>query len=716
MPNRAKRKAAEFDPTKSDSDDSTYGAASSKQIRSKPARTQRGKPLRKRQRRQSDNESEEIFSDEDEELSAASFSEEAEPEEPEIDEKTGRPKRKAAKQRVKYQESDDDEFMRDIENERVATPKSKPPKRSLVVKLNVRTPQATPAPTTKRSTRARSGSVSVPTRRSSRIAHDETEEIVALTTSGRHEDVVRPGTRSPDLGPERARKGGKGLKSLPTSVLYEEEESSGRTRESLDDSGRPDVAASRDDPDDMKSDTGDNPEAESSMFGARLDDNVAVIPESDDEGNQEEEEDEDEDPISQPGRIIRHSHVKATQPSPDEAHSPPSSRPQQRRNLRSKREKRRPRNSQPSGNQESSDFEPGFDDGGEEDVSDSEASSASPRKASQIDDDNSSGRGRRTRTGKGRSRSRRTTASREHDSEERDEIAEELEDLRSAKPRPRAKDQILFDKPKTRGKKGIDYRIVRPESNIQMEDEGSPPAATPSRKQRGGNWKPLYSTYGPFGGGGTDPVFGGPGGIGAAGGADSDSSDDDANHRARLPGIGGTLGMTPTTGVPPGFGLFPPVQVLGADNHQGALGTPANVGKIKDKALLADADPLGVDQNVNFDSVGGLQGHIDQLKEMVTLPLLYPEIFQRFSVTPPRGVLFHGPPGTGKTLLARALAASVSTQGRKVTFYMRKGADALSKWVGEAERQLRLLFDEARKTQPSIIFFDEIDGMLLVYP
>ncbi|KAI7075105.1 AAA-domain-containing protein, partial [Hortaea werneckii] len=96
---------------------------------------------------------------------------------------------------------------------------------------------------------------------------------------------------------------------------------------------------------------------------------------------------------------------------------------------------------------------------------------------------------------------------------------------------------------------------------------------------------------------------------------------------------------------------------------------------------------------------------------MVALPLLYPEVFQRFHVTPPRGVLFHGPPGTGKTLLARALASSVSSHGKKVTFYMRKGADALSKWVGEAEKQLRLLFEEARKNQPSIIFFDEIDGL-----
>src|SRR5271168_1296336 len=88
---------------------------------------------------------------------------------------------------------------------------------------------------------------------------------------------------------------------------------------------------------------------------------------------------------------------------------------------------------------------------------------------------------------------------------------------------------------------------------------------------------------------------------------------------------------------------------------------------------------------------------------MVTLPLLYPEVFQRFNVTPPRGVLFHGPPGTGKTLMARALAASCSTEGRKISFFMRKGADCLSKWVGEAERQLRLLFEEAKNMQPAIV-------------
>ena len=58
-------------------------------------------------------------------------------------------------------------------------------------------------------------------------------------------------------------------------------------------------------------------------------------------------------------------------------------------------------------------------------------------------------------------------------------------------------------------------------------------------------------------------------------------------------------------------------------------------------------------------------------------------------------MLFHGPPGTGKTLVARAVANTCSVGGRRVTFFMRKGADVLSKWVGEAEKQLRLLFDEA---------------------
>jgi SpoVK/Ycf46/Vps4 family AAA+-type ATPase len=189
-----------------------------------------------------------------------------------------------------------------------------------------------------------------------------------------------------------------------------------------------------------------------------------------------------------------------------------------------------------------------------------------------------------------------------------------------------------------------------------------------------------------------------------------DSSDDELQNNAlRKPGGPAALGGGGAGGL------------LGAGGAGGAGGPPGGLtgsggtdsfGRIKKSGdPLADVDPLGVDMNIDFDSVGGLDGHIQQLKEMVMLPLLYPEVFQRFKVTPPRGVLFHGPPGTGKTLVARALAASCSTEGQQVSFFMRKGADCLSKWVGEAERQLRLLFEEARASQPSIIFFDEIDGL-----
>eukprot|EP00063_Salmo_salar_P066893 XP_014041728.1 PREDICTED: ATPase family AAA domain-containing protein 2-like isoform X2 [Salmo salar] len=133
--------------------------------------------------------------------------------------------------------------------------------------------------------------------------------------------------------------------------------------------------------------------------------------------------------------------------------------------------------------------------------------------------------------------------------------------------------------------------------------------------------------------------------------------------------------------------------------------------RMKIGASLADVDPVQVDQTVRFDSIGGLTRHISALKEMVVFPLLYPEVFERFKIQPPRGCLFYGPPGTGKTLVARALANECSQGERKVSFFMRKGADCLSKWVGESERQLRLLFDQAYQMRPSIIFFDEVDGL-----
>ncbi|KAH8062003.1 AAA ATPase [Aureococcus anophagefferens] len=107
--------------------------------------------------------------------------------------------------------------------------------------------------------------------------------------------------------------------------------------------------------------------------------------------------------------------------------------------------------------------------------------------------------------------------------------------------------------------------------------------------------------------------------------------------------------------------------------------------------------------------------------------LKHPNLYASLGVAPPRGVLFHGPPGTGKTLLARQLAEACSAElvaqrkaGDKaakkahpggVSFFVRNGADCLSKYVGEAERALSTLFEEARSKAPSIIFFDELDGL-----
>ena len=129
------------------------------------------------------------------------------------------------------------------------------------------------------------------------------------------------------------------------------------------------------------------------------------------------------------------------------------------------------------------------------------------------------------------------------------------------------------------------------------------------------------------------------------------------------------------------------------------------------KKAVSEVTSVQVDPTITWDLVGGLGEYVKAIKEMVFLPLVYPEIFSRFHIAPPRGLLLYGPPGTGKTLLARALAASASRAGKAVSFFMRKGADVLSKWVGESEKQLRTLFEEAQKQQPSIIFFDEIDGL-----
>ncbi|MBY8829199.1 CDC48 family AAA ATPase [Hephaestia mangrovi] len=110
--------------------------------------------------------------------------------------------------------------------------------------------------------------------------------------------------------------------------------------------------------------------------------------------------------------------------------------------------------------------------------------------------------------------------------------------------------------------------------------------------------------------------------------------------------------------------------------------------------------------DVTYDDIGGMASTIDQLREMVELPLRYPELFQRLGVDPPKGVLLHGPPGTGKTRLARAVANESAAQ-----FYLINGPEIMGSAYGESEQRLRQVFEEASKNAPSIVFIDEIDSI-----
>ena len=110
--------------------------------------------------------------------------------------------------------------------------------------------------------------------------------------------------------------------------------------------------------------------------------------------------------------------------------------------------------------------------------------------------------------------------------------------------------------------------------------------------------------------------------------------------------------------------------------------------------------------DVTYDDVGGMGDTIRQLREMVELPLRYPELFTRLGVDPPRGVLLHGPPGTGKTRLARAVANESEAE-----FFVINGPEIMGSAYGESEKKLREIFEKATKAAPSILFIDEIDSI-----
>lgn len=110
--------------------------------------------------------------------------------------------------------------------------------------------------------------------------------------------------------------------------------------------------------------------------------------------------------------------------------------------------------------------------------------------------------------------------------------------------------------------------------------------------------------------------------------------------------------------------------------------------------------------NVHYSEIGGLSEQIRELREVIELPLINPQLFDRVGIKPPKGVLLYGPPGTGKTLLARAMASNIQASFMKVV-----ASAIVDKYIGESARVIREMFGYAREHQPCIIFMDEIDAI-----
>ncbi|MFN7292904.1 MAG: CDC48 family AAA ATPase [Pirellula sp.] len=124
------------------------------------------------------------------------------------------------------------------------------------------------------------------------------------------------------------------------------------------------------------------------------------------------------------------------------------------------------------------------------------------------------------------------------------------------------------------------------------------------------------------------------------------------------------------------------------------------------KLNIEQCDSDGGTRNPSYEDVGGAKAQLQRIREMIELPLKFPEVFDRLGVSAPRGVLLYGPPGCGKTLIARAIAHEADAK-----FFVVSGPEIIHKHYGESEAHLRKIFEQASKQGPSIIFLDEIDAI-----
>jgi transitional endoplasmic reticulum ATPase len=168
-----------------------------------------------------------------------------------------------------------------------------------------------------------------------------------------------------------------------------------------------------------------------------------------------------------------------------------------------------------------------------------------------------------------------------------------------------------------------------------------------------------------------------------------------------------SFGFGPFTGM---SGQKVPLKIAGTSPSGTVVVTDSTEVRLSEKPAEQITGGRGAGRSgspgITYEDIGGLDDELEQVREMIELPMRHPELFSQLGIDPPKGVLLHGPPGTGKTLMAKAVASEIDAYFTNIS-----GPEIMSKYYGESEEQLREVFEEAEENAPAIVFIDEIDSI-----